>query len=94
MKVIKVYREDINTFKPWIGLVSPCGCIEYNAKFVLGEKAEILENSKWYTNEELAQISGIVHFLRNSSSAIEKNIKKWRCEYKVIASVSRKYLNI
>ncbi len=64
----------------WIGLVSPQGHVEYNARFVIGNAAEKLENGKWYTNEELADIAGVAHFLKDSSGAMEKNIKKWRCE--------------
>jgi hypothetical protein len=73
------WAKDTGYFEPkpqWIGLVSPQGHVEYNARFVLGEKAaESLENGKWYTNEEL---NGF--FLKDSSGAVEKNIKKWRCE--------------
>lgn len=65
----------------WIGIVSPQGYTEYNARFVLGAvAAESLENGKWYTNQELADLAGRVMFLRDSSGAVEKNIKKWRAE--------------
>ena len=67
-------------FMTWIGLVSPQGHTEYNARFVLGESAEKLENGRWYTNEELANLSGKAWFLRDSSGSVEKNINKWRCE--------------
>ncbi|MDX2074693.1 MAG: hypothetical protein SFX19_10095 [Alphaproteobacteria bacterium] len=74
-------------------LVSPQGHVEYNADFVLGSAAcEKLEHGKIYTNEELDKISpgfciGNTQrhikkalFLKDSSNAIEKNIKKWRFE--------------
>lgn len=64
----------------WIGLVSPQGHVEYNARFVIGDAADTLEHGKWYTNEELAKIAGIAHFLRDSKGTIEPNVKKWRCE--------------
>lgn len=64
-----------------IFLVSPQGHVEYNARFVVGDKAaENLEHGKWYTNQELADIGGSALFLHDSSQATEKNIKKWRCE--------------
>lgn len=62
-------------------LVSPQGHVEYNAEFVMGEAHKKLEHGKWYTNQELANIAGGANFLRDSSQAIEKNIKKW--QYKV-----------
>lgn len=67
-------------WQKWIGLVSPQGHTEYNARFVVGSSAEKLENGKWYTNQELADLHGSALFLRDSSGAIEKNISKWRCE--------------
>lgn len=67
--------------KPWIGLVSPQCHTEYDARFVLGDAAaERLEPGKRYTNQELAELAGGATFLRESPSAVEKGIKKWRCE--------------
>lgn len=64
-----------------IKLVSPQGNVEYNARFVLGnDGAKSLENGKWYTNQDLANIAGSATFLRDSSQSVEKNVKKWRCE--------------
>jgi hypothetical protein len=78
----------------WIGLVSPRGCVEYNARFVLGHKAaEKLEHGKWYTNDELNALADgftiyppgefipLACFLGDSKDAVEKNIKKWRADF-------------
>jgi hypothetical protein len=68
---------------PPVTLVSPRGCTEYNAKIVLGRKAaQSLQNGKWHTNEELHIAGNGALFTRDSSNAVEKNIKKWRCERK------------
>ncbi len=60
----------------WIGLVSPQGCTEVNARFFLGnEKAKSLEHGKFYTEQDLGIKMPLHH-----PQATEKNIKKWRCE--------------
>ncbi len=65
-----------------ISLISPQGHVSYNARFVVGNKiAETLMPGHWYTNQELADLSGIACFLRDSSGCIEKNVKKWRVEH-------------
>lgn len=64
----------------WIGLISPQGRIEYNARFVIGDKAEQLEHGKWYTNQDLIDIAGWHIFLKDASGASENNVKRWRCE--------------
>lgn len=66
--------------KSWIGLISPQGHTEYNARFVLGDAAERLEHGKWYTNQELINLAGPCLFLKDSLQAKEKNITKWRCD--------------
>lgn len=71
---------DLTIQGSWIGLISPRGFTEYNARFVIGRAAENLEHGRWYMNQELADIAGSALFLRDASQAIEKNIKKWRCD--------------
>lgn len=61
-------------------LVSPRGETIYNAIFVIGQhNIHKLEHNKWYTDDELVNIvNGSIFFIRDSSQATEKNIKKWR----------------
>lgn len=62
-------------------LISPRGCVEYNAEFVLNKEALAkLQHGKWYAISELPDIKGPPLFLKDSSNATEKNIKKWRYE--------------
>lgn len=66
-------------YKECISLVSPQGHVEYNARFVIGsENAEKLEHGNIYTNDDLVRLFGCAIFLRDSTGAVEKNIKKWR----------------
>lgn len=63
----------------WIGLVSPQGKVEYNARFVVGDQVtERPEPGKWYTNQELANLAGVAHFLRDAAGSVEKGVKRWR----------------
>lgn len=67
----------------YYALVSPQGHTELNALVCVGQAALDMEHGKFYTNEQLHELSGRpdgAWFLDHSSQAIEKNIKKWRFE--------------
>jgi len=66
-------------YPEYIGLVSPQGMKELNARFALGYGAELLENGKWYTNQELLELCGSALLFGDSSGSMEKNVTKWRC---------------
>lgn len=71
--------QDVWEFMTYHALISPQGNTEYNAEFVVGDVSK-LENGKFYTAQELANICGCAYFIKDSSCATEKNIKKWRYE--------------
>lgn len=64
-------------------LISPQGCTEYNALFVVGEGVKKLVPGQWYTPQELADLCGGAVFLRENPGTKEKGVRRWRYEVQV-----------